>query len=290
MSSKERTILVVGSTGQQGGAVARHLLTQGWLVRALTRDPSKPAARALAASGAEVVQGDLTDRASLDRVLQGVYGVFDMQISRLPEVGYGGEVQQGKNMADAAGAAGVQHYVYSSVGGADRNTGIPHFESKWEIERYISSLSLPATILRPVWFMDNLNRQRSAILQGSFSIPLRSDTVLQMVAVDDIGAFAALAFARPQEFIGKALELAGDSLTMPQTAEILSRVIGRPVRFVEQSLEQVRRFSAESALMYQWFMEDGYRADIPALRAIYPELTPLETWLRRTGWAQAKAA
>src|SRR5690242_20666201 len=129
MANDNWIILVTGATGQQGGAVTRHLLAQGRRVRALTRAPDKPAARALAGQGAEVVQGDLYDRASLDRALRDVYGVFSVQNFWLPDVGYEGEVRQGKTLADAAKAAGVQHFVYTSVGGAERHTGLSHFES-----------------------------------------------------------------------------------------------------------------------------------------------------------------
>lgn len=169
MYSHEETILVTGATGQQGGAVTRHLLAGGWRLRALIRDPEKPAARALAENRVELVQGDLNDRASLNRALKGVYGVFSMQNFWLPDVGAEGEVRQGKTIADAATAAGVQHFVYTSVGAAHRGMGQAHFASKWEIEQHIRALGLPATILRPVSFMENYNWSRPQILNGTFS-------------------------------------------------------------------------------------------------------------------------
>jgi len=144
----ERLILVCGATGKQGGAVARSLLDRGFRVRALTRDPQKPEAQALAEQGAEVVQGDMEDRSAVDQVLvEGVYGVFSVQ--NFWETGYDREVQQGKMVADAARAAGVAHFVYSSVGSAHRKTGIPHFESKWEVEEHVREIGLPFTIFRP---------------------------------------------------------------------------------------------------------------------------------------------
>lgn len=285
MNHQGRTILVTGATGRQGGAVARHLLAAGWTVRALSRDPSKPAARALADAGAEVVPGDLDDRASLDRALSGVYGVFSVQNAW--EHGPAGEVRQGKALAEAARAAGVAHFVQSSVGGAERRTGIPHFDSKWAVEQHVRALDLPATVLRPVFFMENFLPLRPAVLEGAFSLALRPDRPLQMIAVEDIGAFAALAFARPERFLGQALELAGDELTMPQVAETFARVIGRPVRFVEQPLEALRRASPERALMFQWFNDAGYRVDLAALRALHPDLLTFERWLRATGWDRA---
>ncbi len=287
MTKEQETILVTGATGHQGGAVARHLLSRGWQVRALTRDPQKPAAQALAKLGAAVMSGDLDDRRSIDQALVGVHGAFSVQ--NFWETGAAREIQQGKTLADAARAAGVKHFVYSSVGGAERNTGIPHFDSKWEVEQHVRALGLPATILRPVFYMDNFNSPnfRPAILQGTLTLALPPARTLQMIAVDDIGGFAALAFEKPGEFIGRAFELAGDELTMPQAAEAFSRATGRAVRFVEQPLEQVRSFSKEYAVMLEWFDREGYQAGIPALRALYPLLHTFEAWLRKSGWAQA---
>ncbi|MCU0504023.1 MAG: NmrA/HSCARG family protein, partial [Anaerolineae bacterium] len=218
---------------------------------------------------------------SLDRALRGAYGAFSVQTFMGPE-GSVGETRQGNRLADAAKAAGVQHFVYTSVGGADRKSGLPHFESKWQIEEHIRALSLPATILRPVFFMDNLRSPWLGPRDGVLAAGLRPTTSLQMIAADDIGAFAALAFARPQEYIGKALEIAGDSLTGPQVAHALTRTTGQPVRFVEQPLEQVRSFNAEMADMFAWFNDHGYAADIPALRKLHPGLMTFETWLRKT--------
>jgi uncharacterized protein YbjT (DUF2867 family) len=288
MSIRDEVILVSGATGQQGGAVARHLLANGWRVRALTRDPYSPAAQALAARGAEVVQGDLDDRASLDRALRpetasglrGAFGVFSVQNYWLPGVGFDGEVRQGKALADAAAAAGVQRFVYSSVGGAERNTGLGHFESKWLVEQHVRELGLPFTIFRPVYFMENLRRPWNAPKDGVLAVAFKPDTALQMIAADDIGAFVALAFARPEQFVGTATEIGGDSLTMPQVAEIWTRVTGEPVRFLEVPLEQIRSVNPEGAKMQAWLNAGGYQADIPALRKLLPGLRTFESWLR----------
>src|SRR5919202_4995459 len=203
----ERTILVTGATGQQGGAVVKGLLKDGaYRVRALVREPNKPQAQALAAQGVELVKGDLYDRTSLDAALQGAYGVFHVQNFWLPDVGFEGEVRQGKNLADAAKAADVKHFVYSSVGAADRGEGQAHFESKWQIEQHIEQLDLPYTILRPVAFMDNYNWTRPQITNGTFTgWGLRPDKTLQLIAVDDIGAFARLAFDHPEQYLGQTI-------------------------------------------------------------------------------------
>jgi uncharacterized protein YbjT (DUF2867 family) len=279
-----KIIAVTGATGQQGGAVARKLLADGWKVRALTRDVNKPAAQELALAGAELVVGDMDSRSELDAAFQGAYGVFSVQNFWLPNVGFEGEIQQGKNVADAAKAAGVEHLVYSSVGSAHRGMGQKHFESKWMIEQYIHTLDIPYTILRPVFFMDNHNWSRAYILNGTFTgMGLRPEKGVQSIAVEDIGVFAALAFAHPEEFLGKTIELAGDELTEAQTAEVFSKVIGRPVTLTAPTGGGWAS-PEESAAMFNFFNGEGYDANIAALRKIHPGLLTFEQYLRRNGW------
>src|SRR5512144_91916 len=226
-----KIIAVTGATGQQGGAVARKLLADGWKVRALTRDVDKPAAQELASLGAELVAGDMDNRAELDAAFQGVSGVFSVQNFWLPNVGFEGEIRQGKNVADAAKAAGIHHLVYSSVGAAHRGMGQKHFESKWIIEQYIQDLNIPYTILRPAAFFENFNWERPAISNGTFNaLGLQPEKERQLIAVEDIAAFAALAFENPSEYLGKTIELAGDALTESQIADTFAKVIGRPVK------------------------------------------------------------
>ncbi len=146
-------VLVVGATGNQGGATARALLADGWPVRAMTRDPNSAGAKELAALGAELVTADLDDPPSLEAAVRGMYGVFSVQ--NFMTAGLEGEVRHGNAVAAAASEAGVMHFVYTSVGGAERASGVPHFETKWTIEQRITQLGLPATVLRPALFMDN---------------------------------------------------------------------------------------------------------------------------------------
>lgn len=285
MLPEAKTILVVGATGKQGGAVTHHLLAQGWKVRALVRDPRKPTARELLQRGVELVPGNLDQTETLSEALHGVYGIFSMQPDTLQNPAT--EITQGKRLVNAARAQGIQHFVYSSIGGADRNTNIPHFESKWQIEQYIRALNIPATILRPVFFMDNFHIMfGSAIQEGVLAWALPAERRLQMIAVADIGAFAALAFAQPQRFLGQALELAGDELSMLQIAEAFSRVLEKEVHYVEMSRTQ--GYSPEMVRYLDWLSTSGFRADIPALRAIYPELMTFERWLHVTGWGSKK--
>jgi uncharacterized protein YbjT (DUF2867 family) len=285
--NEERLIVVAGATGKQGGAVARSLLDRGFRVRGLTRNPQKPEAQALADQGAEVVQGDMEDRSAMDRVLEGAYGIFSVQ--NFWETGYDREVQQGKTVADAAKAAGVEHLVYSSVGSAHRQTGIPHFESKWEVEEHVREIGLPYTILRPVFFMQNWEWMREHILGGTLAQPLDPDKPFQQVAVEDVGAFAAIAFEDPDRWIGREVDLAGDEQNMTEIAETFGRVIGREVSYYQVPWNQFEeQMGEEVTVNYRWFNDVGYEADIAALRQEYPELSTFERYLRSHGWEGAE--
>ena len=287
MSHADKTILVSGATGKQGGALLKYLVRDGWRIRALTRNPRGQTAQELSKSGVEVIQGDMDDVESLKRAMKGVYGTYSVQDFWM--VGARREVQHGKNMADAARAAGVEHFLYSSVGGAERNSGITHWETKWEIENHIRKLGLPATMLRPVAFMENyyIEAVEIGILKGKLTDPIRGDKPYQTIAVDNIGAFGALTFDRPKDFIGLALEIAGSELTNVQAAEVFSRVLGKRVKFQKLPMPIVRLvLGKEFYEMFRWFNQAGFEADIPALKASFPEvrLLDLETWLREEGW------
>src|SRR5499433_2739967 len=287
MPITDKVVLVTGATGRQGGAVVRHMLPKGWKLRALTRRPQAHEAQSLARQGVQVAQGDLEDPPSIARAAEGVYGIYSVQ--DFWSVGAKREVQQGKNLADGAKKAGVQHFVYSSVGGAERNTGIPHWESKWEIEEYIRGLGLPATVFRPAAFMETyyIDQVEIGILKGKLLDPIRADKPYQTIATDDIGAFAALAFERPRDFIGLELEIAGSELTNPAAAQVFSRVLGKEVKFRKLPMPMVRLILGKGFYqMFRWFNESGFKADIAFLRRRYPEvhLQTLDEWLRNEGW------
>jgi len=287
MPGPDRTILVTGATGRQGGAVIRHLLPKGWKLRALTRNPTAAAARSLMGQGVEVVQADLEDPLSLEPAVRGVYGVYSVQ--DFWAVGAKREVRQGKNLADAARKASVEHFVYASVGGAERNSRIDHWESKWEIEKHIRKLGLPATMIRPAAFMENyyIDQVEIGILKGKLMDPIRPDKTYQTIATDDIGAFVALAFDRGKDFIGAEIEIAGSELTNPEAARVFSRVLGKPVKFRKLPMPMVRLvLGKEFYQMFRWFNESGFKADIAGLRRRYHEVHfhTLEEWLIDEGW------
>jgi uncharacterized protein YbjT (DUF2867 family) len=279
-------VLVTGATGRQGGAVVRHLLARGACVRALTRNPDSAGASDLAALGVELVTGDMEDARSLERAMQGSYGAYSVQDFT---VGFEREVHQGCNVADAARAAGLEHLVYSSVGGAERNARIDHWDSKWKIEQHIRKLGIPATVIRPASFRENyyIPAVEQGLMKGKLVDPVKRDRPYQTIATDDVGKFVALAFDRPQEFIGAELEIAGSELTNEQAAEIFAEVLGRPVKFRRLPMPVVRvALGKEFFQMFRWFNDSGYRADVDGLRSRYPELAlwTLKDWLRDEGW------
>jgi uncharacterized protein YbjT (DUF2867 family) len=189
-------------------------------------------------------------------------------------------VRQGRAIADAARRSQISYFVYSSVAGADRNTGIPHFDSKARIEQHIRNLGLNHTILRPVFFMENWLGMADMLASGAVALPLSPDRTLQQIAVDDIGALATLAFERPARWQGRAIELAGDELPMRDVAALFSRLLNREIRYVQVPWDEFeQRAGHEIAVMYRWFEDHGYTVDIPGLRSEYPRLTSFSRWI-----------
>lgn len=272
------TILVTGATGTQGGAVARELLERGYAVRALTRNPEQPAARGLVALGADVRQGDYDDPPSLDAAMEGVHGVF--AVTDFWEHGFEAEIRHGVNLVAAAETAGVQHFVFSSVAGADSETGLAHFDSKHEIEQILRDSELDFTILRPVEFMDNWRYSLDDLRAGRYRNPRPPGDRHQWIAAADIGFFAGEAFDDPENWLGRTEAIAGDELTLGELAGVMSDAFGRPVEYVQvpwDSWEEA--MGEEMSAMYRWFSESGYDVNIEALRERYPELTTVREYL-----------
>lgn len=277
-------VLVTGITGKQGGSVARALLAHGHRVRGMTRNPGSDVAHALTALGAEMVRGDFADLASLASNAAGMDAVF--AVSTPFERGVRTEVEQGIALVEAAAKAGVGHFIYTSVASAEKQTGLPHFDSKHEVERHLASTALTRTVLAPVYFMENLFLPQTieGLRQGTYATPLPTDLRLQQVAVDDIGEFGAHVIDNRDSFAGRRVEIAGDELTAAESAVILSTVLDRPVTPVQVPMDQIRAVSEDLALMYEWFIATGYSVDIKGLRAT----TPAVGWQRFADWAAKK--
>lgn len=268
------TVAVLGATGRQGGAVAASLLEAGIPVRALTRSRTSAAAQALLARGAEVVEADLEDTDSTAEALDGARRVFGMTSM---DGGAEAELSRGRSLVDAAVRAGVEHMVFSSVGAAERDTGVPHFESKWEVERYLAASPLSAAVVRPTFFMENLAVQdgpEGAVLP----LPLPGDVPLQMIAVSDIGVAAARMLVDPST-APDAVEIAGDERTGSQMAEAFTAALGRPVRYTPLPVSGLP--SADLRAMFTWFTEpEAYRADWEQTRTLAGRPQSLDDWVR----------
>ncbi len=232
------------------------------------------------------MQGDLADRDRMLEVMADVDAVFG--VTDFWEHGYEDEIQHGRNLVEAADEAGIEHLVFSSVGGAERDSGIAHFESKRVIEERIDDLGLPATILRPVFFMQNLEEMREGILDGTLAMGLAPHVPLQMLDVEDLGALVAQAFTNPEHYIDEAIEVASDELTLQAAAARFAAVAGRRVDAQHLAIEDVEAAAGEeSAVMFEWFNEHGYEADLSQLRSDHDvDWTRFETYLRREGWGK----
>jgi len=274
--------MVIGGTGLQGRVICEHLLKKGkWKVRALARNKHTEKAQHLHKLGVEILEGDVFSKDALQDAMKDCYAVVTVLNPVI--IGIQKEAVAGKLIADIAKHCGVQHYIYSSVGEAGSRTGVPHFDSKHETEQHVMNLGLKNySIIRPVFFMENLLRPESKqnLAKGVLNLPLPSHQKLQMVAVDDIGGFIALMLNKPEEFSGKAIELAGDEQTMQEYANILG------VKYEEVPLEKIE--SKDMVAMYEFFKTKGFHADIPHLKKLYPELTEFKTWAHKVGLAKER--
>lgn len=281
-------VLVTGATGKQGGAVARALLTRGGhQILAMTRDVESEAAQRLARAGARLVEASFRSRDSLIAAMDGVDAVFAM--TTFLEEGVDSEMEQGKALIEAARTSAVPYLVYTSIASADQKTGIPHFDSKYEVEKYLQTSGLAYAVVAPVYFMENvfLPQALEGLRHGVYAAPLPGDRQLQQIAVTDIGNFTAMVIEQRDRFAGQRIDLGSDELDGNEQATILSEVLGREVRFQQVPLEAVRQQSEEMAVMYEWFDRVGYDADIMALRETYPDVGwhAFESWARAQDWS-----
>lgn len=282
--SAKRFALVTGATGQQGGAVAQALLKRGHRVRALVRDPNSKGAVGLKAQGAEIAVANFEDR---DALVQAAAGADSVYMMTTPfEGGIDAEIRQGFTLADAFSQANVGHLVFGSVGSADRDTGIPHFDSKYDVEKHIATLNIPYTISAPVYFMDNhlYPHALEALREGKLADALPADRLLQKISVSNIGEFVAVLIERRESVFGQRYEIAGDELSGEQCAAALSQATGKNIRYEAFSPDTFRPDNEDMALMYEWFARDRYVADIKALRRDFPEVR----WLRFDEWARQR--
>jgi uncharacterized protein YbjT (DUF2867 family) len=277
-------VVVTGATGKQGGAVVKGLLDRGHEVRAVTRSSDSAKARELANAGATIVRASLEDTGALTKALAGATSLFAMTTPF--EGGTRAETRQGISAADAAKAAGV-HLVFTSVGSANRQTGVPHFDSKYEVEKHIADIGVRASILAPVYFMENLYFGKEQLAKGVYATPLPPTRKLAQVAVADIGAVAVRLLEDPGRFAGKRFGLGSDDLTGNDVVAVLSRVTGRAFTYFQVPLDVIRQRMGEDATkMYEWFERVGYTVDGAALRREFPDVAfhTFESWAKAQDW------
>lgn len=284
-----------------GGAVVRALIESKSPISilAVTRNTTSPSAKKLGSQpNVSVVQGDLNDCPGIFKAAgPDIWGVFSVQV---PAVGFtanhgedGQEVSQGKALVDAAVASGVKHFVYTSAdrGGVRKSdsdpTNIPHFRTKYVIEKYLEERAQASgmtwTILRPVAFMENL--MPNFFGKGFAAMWAQvGEKPVQLIATRDVGYFGAMAFARPEEYRNRALSLAGDELNQAEASRIFQEEMGRPMPitfgFVGSLLQTMVK---ELGIMFKWFKDAGFAADIKQCRKEYPGMQDFRTWLRESG-------
>jgi uncharacterized protein YbjT (DUF2867 family) len=284
-ASGPRTIVVTGATGLQGGAVARRLLQDGWHVRGLTRNASSKRAQALATLGAEVVQGDMAEAASLRPVFEGAYGLYSVQNPFIggPEA----EVRQGKNVADVAKDVGVEHLVYGSAGTGRQGTGVPSWETKLQIEAHLQALGLPLTILRPTAFMELMTHKKFFPAASTWHVMpklMGSSRRLPWLCTEDLGVIVARAFADPRSFAGRDLTLASDVHSLDECRSAYREVMGRNPRRLPVPVWLFERFGfvgKDLTTMWRWLRTGYVDLDTSPTCAIHPDALTVRSWLSK---------
>lgn len=278
-----QAIFVTGGTGNQGGAVARHLLQKGFHVKALARDPSSALAQSLGKQGAEIIKGDLNQPETYKQYLKDVYGVFSVQaLSKDVDNG----VRQGIQLADMAMQNNVKHFIYSSVVGANLKTRIPHWDSKFQIENHIRNINLPNTIIRPASFYENflLPQVKSRILKGKLVVPLDKNVVQQIVSVEDVGTVSATILMNPEKYISRIITLATEEMDQGQMANVFSEGLGKEIKFQKlPSIITRLAMGKDLHTMFQWINKHSgvFVENMEDLKNEFPGMLSLKQWIRQ---------
>ena len=285
ISTEGKTIVVIGATGRQGSQVVRHLLPQGWRIRAITRKPESKKAQALKALGADVVKADLEDQGSLESAFENAYGLYDIQIPVSGKIQV--EIGQGRNAAEAAKKMGIRHVVYGSAGlGESMKTGIEQWDAKEEITQLMNALALPLTRLRPMAFMELMTDPSYYPNSSTWYVwPKLSgmNRPIGWISVQDVGTIAANAFADPDEYIGKDLPLAADVKSLFECREIYKEVTGKyPSRFPMPIFLFEKIVGKDLANMWRWLRINHVDLNTGPTRGVHPEAMTVREWLRRT--------
>ncbi|MGZ8516568.1 MAG: NmrA/HSCARG family protein [Chitinophagaceae bacterium] len=279
----DKTIFVTGATGSQGGSVVRNLLQQGFAVKALTRNKNAAKAEALLRLQVDLVQGNLDDPTSYSDHLKEVDGVFSVIDYKQ---GPARETRQGIDLADSAKENGVKHFLYSSVIGADANTGVPHWESKFKIETHIKQTGLPYTIIRPASLYENflIPQVKSRLLKGKLVSPSHKNKVQQYISAEDVGRISTIIFMNPGKYKGQSITIAAEQMDSLQVADVFSKVWGKPVSY-QQLPGIITRLAMGKNLykMFKWINEHDalFIKDLAAVKNEFPGMLSLEEWIQR---------
>ncbi len=273
------SIFVSSATGRIGRPLTRRLLQRGYRVRALTRHPESQAAQGLRERGAEVVQGDLDNLESIVHLVAGTEVVF---VATTPHgAGPEREVRQAMNLIQAAAQARARHIVYSSVEPADRETGIPIFESKRTVERHLASMNVGTTVVAPVYYMENLLTS---------ALPLPPTNKIQLIAVEDVAAFVAHVIAAPDRLGGRRIGIASDEADGHAVAQSIRRAASKWVGFRPASVEALAELQPIAARAVDWFEREGFGVNVEHVRAEFPQISwqRIGAWAARQDWSQLR--
>ena len=274
---------MTGGTGNQGGAVARNLTQQGFIVKVLTRNPTSIKSENLKKMNIEVVKGDLNNADTYREYLKNVYGIFSVQTF---ENGVEKEINQGITLATLAKEFGVKHFLYSSVFGANLNTGVPHMESKFKIENHVKQIGLPFTIIRPTSLFENflIPQVKKGILKGKLVQAINRNTVLQYIAAEDIGKAAVKIFQESERYLGKTIPLATEQLSTQEVADKFSEVLNKKIEYKKLPVLITRLFLGKNLYkMFKWMTEiSSFQKEVVDLtNKEFPNPVSLKTWIER---------
>ena len=276
-----KKVLITGITGQQGGALARHLLNQKVKLFGLTRNKNSEKSKALTSKGVSIIESDLDNPSSYESHLDNMDAVFLVQSF---EQGKENEIIQGKKFIDRVKSKNVKHFIYSSVLGADLETGVPHFESKFELENHIKSSGIEYTILRPASFNENfLNPEITKRLEkGKLVMPLNKSVTQQFISTDDVGKIAAKVITNPKVYKNKVLSLATDEKQITEVAKLFGAAMNKEIKYQKLPGLITRLIMGKDLYkMFKYMNKNDFVVlkEIEPIKQEFEGLSNLEKWI-----------